>query len=139
VNCFGGTLNILKTSLSNVLIMDREMVTLSNSLLQFRLFYQDPLRKHVQGGFLQKDENEGWNLYENLAEKTIQWEPTTENSRNSSSISSKGGLHSIESFITVDARIVNLARRLKALQSIKLAQTNFQLRLHLLSSHETCV
>ena len=27
-----------------------------------------------QGGFLQKDENEGWDLYENPAEKTIQWE-----------------------------------------------------------------
>ena len=26
-----------------------------------------------QGRFLQKDENEGWDLYENLAEKTIQW------------------------------------------------------------------
>jgi len=70
-----------------------------------------------QGGFLQKDENEGWDLYENLAEKTIQWELTNKNSRNSNSISSKGGFHSIESSITVEARIVNLARRVKVLEA----------------------
>ena len=62
-----------------------------------------------QGEFLQKDENEGWDLYENLAEKTIQWEPTSENSRNSNSISSKGGLHLIESSITNEAKLANLA------------------------------
>jgi len=61
---------------------------------------------------LQKDENEEWDLYENLAEKTIQWEPTNKNSRNSNSISSKGGLHSIESSIDAEARIANLARQL---------------------------
>ena len=68
-------------------------------------------------GILQKDENKGWDLYENLAEKTIQWEPTTENSRNSSSISSKRGLHSIESSITNKAKLDNLARRLEALET----------------------
>ena len=70
-----------------------------------------------QEGFLLNDKNEGWNLYENLAEKTIQWEPTNENSRNSNSISSKGGLHSIESFIAAEARIANLERRLEALET----------------------
>ena len=29
-----------------------------------------------QGGFLKKNEDEGWLLYEDLADKTIQWEPT---------------------------------------------------------------
>jgi len=38
-----------------------------------------------QGRFLQKDENEEWDLFENLTEKTIQWELIYENSRNSSS------------------------------------------------------
>ena len=56
-------------------------------------------------------------LYENLAENTIQWEPTSESSRNSNSISSKGGLHSIESSIATEARIENLARRLKVLET----------------------
>ena len=69
-----------------------------------------------QWGFLQKDENEGWNLYENLAEKTIQWEPTGETSRNSNSISSKGGLYSIESSIVAEVRIANLVRRLEVLE-----------------------
>ena len=55
------------------------------------------LESMCQGGFLQKHENEGWDLYENLAEKTIKWEPTSETLRNSNSITSKGGLHSIES------------------------------------------
>ena len=70
-------------------------------------------------------------LYENLAEKTIRWEPTSENSRNSNSISSKGGLHSIESSIDNEAKLANLARRLEALDTkepspvIKSAKTNF--------------
>ena len=61
-----------------------------------------------QEEFLQKDENEEWDLFENLAEKIIQWEPTNENSRNSNSISSKGGLHPIKSSIATEARIANL-------------------------------
>ena len=70
-----------------------------------------------QGGFSQKDENEGWDLYENLTEKTIQWEPTSESTRNPNSISSKGGLHSIESSIANEAKLANLARRLKILKT----------------------
>ena len=70
-----------------------------------------------QGGFLQKDEHEGWDLYENLAEKTIQWEPTSESSRNPNFISSKGGLHSIESSIANEAKLANLVRRLKVLET----------------------
>ena len=77
-----------------------------------------------QEGFLQKDKNERWDLYENLAEKTIQWAPTNENSRNSNSISSKGGLHSIESSIAAEARIANLARRLKVLETKKPSPVN---------------
>ena len=88
-----------------------------NSLWQFKLFDQDPLRKHVLRGFLQKDDNEGWDLYEDLAEKTIQWEPSSETSRNSNSISSKGGLHSIESSIANEAKLANLARRLEVLET----------------------
>ena len=29
-----------------------------------------------QGGFLQKYENQGWDLFEDLVEKILQWEPT---------------------------------------------------------------
>ena len=66
----------------------------------------------MPGGFLQKDENEEWDLYENLAKKTIQWEPTSKNS-----ISSKGGIRSIESSITNEAGRANLARRVKVLET----------------------
>jgi len=69
-----------------------------------------------QGIFLQKDENEGWDLYEDLAEKIIQWESTSESSKNSNSISSKGGLHSIESSIANEAKLANLTRRLEGLE-----------------------
>ena len=84
---------------------------------------------------MQKDENKGWDLYENLDEKTIQWEPTNENSKNSSSNSSKGGLHSIESSIANEAKLANLARRLEALETKEPSPVNqispnqFQLRL----------
>jgi len=64
-------------------------------------------------------------MYENLVEKTIQWEPTNENSRNSNSISSKGGgLHLIESSIAAETRIANLARRLEALKTKELSPVN---------------
>ena len=75
------------------------------------------LESMCQGEFLQKDENKGWDLYENLAEKTIQWEPTSETSRNSNSISSKGGFYSIELSIANEAKLANLARRLEALET----------------------
>ena len=71
----------------------REVMTILNSLRRFKLPNQDPLRNHVPMGFLQKDENQGWELFEDLAEKTIQWELTLENSRNTNPISTKGGIH----------------------------------------------
>ena len=49
-----------------------------------------------QGGFLKKNEDEGWLLYEDLADKTIQWEPTPEKFRINDPNSSKGGAYSIE-------------------------------------------
>jgi len=41
------------------------------------------LETMCQGGFLQKDENQGWDLFEDLAEKTLQWEPASKKPRNS--------------------------------------------------------
>ena len=42
-----------------------------------------------KGGFLKKNEGEGWLLYEELADKTIQWEPTPKKFRTNNSSSSK--------------------------------------------------
>jgi len=66
--------------------------------------------------FLQKDENQSWDLFEDLSEKTIQWEPSPEKLRNSQSIASRGGLLSIESLITAEAKIATLMRRTEALK-----------------------
>ena len=57
------------------------------------------------GGFLKQNEDEGWLLYENLADKTIQWEPTLEKFRTNNPSSSKGGVHSIEANIATDVKL----------------------------------
>ena len=49
--------------------------------------------------FLKKNEDEGWLLYEDLADKTIQWKPNLEKFRTNDPTSSKGGAHSIETNI----------------------------------------
>ena len=64
-----------------------------------------------QGGFLKKNEDEGWLLYKDLADKTIQWEPTPEKFRTNDPTSSKGGIHSIEANIATDAKLAVLAQR----------------------------
>ena len=39
------------------------------------------LETMCQEGFLKKDENQGWDLFEDLAEKTLQWELTSEKNK----------------------------------------------------------
>ena len=77
-----------------------------------------------QGGFLQKDENHGWDLFEDLAEKTLQWKPASEKPKNSQSIASRGGLLSLESSITTKAKIATLMRRVEALETKEPANVN---------------
>ena len=83
------------------------MASVSDSLRWFGLSNENLVRNHVSGGFLQKDENQGLNLFEDLAEKILQWETTSEKPRNSQFIASKGGLLSLESSIVVEAKIVD--------------------------------
>jgi len=54
---------------------------------------------------LKKNKDEGWLLYEDLADKIIQWEPTPEKFRTSDPSSSKGGAHSIEAYIATKAKL----------------------------------
>ena len=75
------------------------------------------LESMCQGGFLKKDETDGWLLYEQLAENTIQWEPTPEKFRTNDPTSSKGGIHSIEANIATDAKLAAVMRRLEALET----------------------
>ena len=74
-----------------------------------------------QGKYLQKNKNQGWELFEDLA---VQWEPTPKKSKNTNSISSKGGPHVIESFIAVKARMANIIKRMEALEAKELAPVN---------------
>ena len=73
---------------------------------------------------MQKDENQGWDLFEDLAEKTLQWELASEKSRNSQSIASRGGLLSLESSIVAEAKITTLMRRIEALETKEPANVN---------------
>ena len=73
---------------------------------------------------MQKDENQGWDLFEDLAEKILQWEPASEKPKNSLSIASRGGLLSLESSIAVEAKIATLMRRIEALETKEPASVN---------------
>ena len=52
----------------------REMASVPDPLWWFESSNENPIRNHVSGGFLKKEENQGWDLFEDLAEKTLQWE-----------------------------------------------------------------
>ena len=39
------------------------------------------LETMCQEAFLQKDENQDWDLFEDLAEKTLQWEPASKKTK----------------------------------------------------------
>ena len=95
---------------------NREMATMPNSLWRFRLLNQDPLRNCAKGDSCKRMKMKD-GIYMKSSWKIIQWEPTNENSRNSNSISSKGGFHSIESSIVNEAKIANLVRRLEVLET----------------------
>ena len=76
---------------------------------------------------LKKDENEGWKIYEDLAENTLQREPTNEEYKTANLISSKRGLHLIENFIATEAKFANIMRRLEAIEtkgSVSVSQVN---------------
>ena len=58
-----------------------------------------------QEEFLKKDEDQGWDLYEALAEETIQWESYPEKTNPTTF---RIGMHSIESSIAAEAKITQL-------------------------------
>ena len=98
---------------------------------QYQILYDDLdyqtkilLETMCLGGFLQKDENQGWDLFENLAKKTLQGESASKKQRNSQSIASRGGLLSLESFIAAEAKIATLMRRIEALETKEPANVN---------------
>ena len=61
-----------------------------------------------QGGFLGKNETEGWALYEDLADKTIQRQPNLKKVKSNDSIASLGGAYSIEDHIAPEAKLTSM-------------------------------
>jgi len=72
------------------------------------------LETMCQGEFLKKDEDQGWDLYEALSEKIIQWESYPEKTNPTTS---RTGMHSIVSSIAAEAKITQLMRRLELLEA----------------------
>ena len=100
------------------------MASVSDSLWWFGYQIKTLLETICQGGFSQKDENKGWDLFENLAEKILQWEPTSEKPKNSQSIASKVGFLSLESFIATETKNATLMRRIEAIETNEPAKVN---------------
>ncbi|XP_063945975.1 uncharacterized protein LOC135151454 [Daucus carota subsp. sativus] len=65
---------------------------------------------------MEKDEDQGWEFFEDLAEKTMLWESTKETKKSIDSSSSRG-LHSIGNNMATDAKLATLTKRLEALES----------------------
>ena len=66
---------------------------------------------------MKKNEDEGWLLYEELADNTIQWEPTPEKFKTNDPTSSKGGVHSIVANVATEAKLAAVMRRVEALET----------------------
>ncbi|XP_074342937.1 uncharacterized protein LOC141680673 [Apium graveolens] len=81
------------------------------------------LESMCQGKFMEKDEDQGWEFFEELAEKTMLWESTREPNREPSkhnetvgSLANKG-LHLVGNSIATEAKLATLPRRLEALET----------------------
>ena len=96
---------------------DREMMTLPSSFDGLEYQMKALLESMCQGGILKKNEDEWWLLYEDLADKTIQWEPILEKFRTNNPNSSKGSANSIEANIAIEAKLAIVIWRLKALET----------------------
>ncbi|XP_074374216.1 uncharacterized protein LOC141714604 [Apium graveolens] len=76
-----------------------------------------------QGKFMENDEDQGWEFFEELAEKTMLWESTRELNREPSKRNetlgslAKKGLHLVGNFIATEAKLATLTRRLEALKT----------------------
>ena len=68
-----------------------------------------------QGGFLNKSETEIRNFLEELAEKTLQWETTRNESLGARINSQKGGVHVVANTTYTDTTFASLENMLKGL------------------------
>ncbi|XP_074324182.1 uncharacterized protein LOC141661103 [Apium graveolens] len=81
------------------------------------------LKSICQGKFMEKDEDQGWEFFEELAEMTILWpstkEPNREPSKYNKTLGSfaNKGLHLVGNSIETEAKLATLTRRLEALET----------------------
>ena len=68
-----------------------------------------------QGGFLNKIEIGAWHFLEELAEKTLQWESTRDESLGARINSQRGGCHVVADTAHIDTRFAALENMLKGL------------------------
>jgi len=66
-----------------------------------------------QGGFLSKSLTPPWESLEDLAEKTMQWQTTRDDSLSSRIISAKGDMHAVFDLSHIDSRFIGLENQLK--------------------------
>ena len=69
---------------------------------------------------MKKNEDEGWLLYKDLADKTSQWDPTPKKFRTNDPRSSKEGAQNI----TTEAKLAVVMRRLAALETKESVSVN---------------
>jgi len=73
------------------------------------------LESMCQGGFLTKNPTAAWEFLEDLAEKTMQWETTRDDSLSSRIANVKGGLHAVSDLNHIESRFTALENQLKGL------------------------
>ena len=63
-----------------------------------------------QGGFLSKHSTTTWEFLEDIAERTMQWETTRDDSLRSRIISAKGGMHVVSDLSHIEYRFTALEK-----------------------------
>ena len=70
-----------------------------------------------QGKFMDKNEEEAWQFFEELAEKTMLWESTREPNQETERSNSSKGLHVVGNSIATEVKLATPTRRLEALET----------------------
>ena len=97
------------------------------------------LESMCQGRFLSKSPNTARKFLEDLAEKTMQWETTRDDSLSFRIASGKGGMHAVFDLSHIESRFTALENQLKGLiiQQPQVFQSALMIRSHCQSIDHT--
>ena len=70
-----------------------------------------------QGKFMDKNVEEAWQYFEELAEKTMSWQSTRKPNQEPEKSNSSKGVHVVGNSIATEAKLATLTRRLEALET----------------------